>query len=62
MPAVEGDPAPSGEAAHTTLLRTVAVIEQAGYTVDAALWPQANSVSCTGCHNGCHDDPPPACG
>ncbi|MDQ3786428.1 MAG: hypothetical protein M3422_04195 [Actinomycetota bacterium] len=45
--------------AHETLRRTVAAIESAGFTVDVALWTHAGAGGCTGCHNGCHDDPPP---
>jgi len=49
-----------GERARATLARTVAAIDAAGFAVDPALWPQATTLDCTGCHNGCHDDPPPA--
>lgn len=46
----------------TALRRTVATILAAGYTVDMKLWFSGGNVDCTGCHNGCHDDPPPAYG
>jgi hypothetical protein len=52
--------APTGATAHATLRRTVAAIRDAGFSVDMDLWPRADAASCTGCHNGCHDDPPPA--
>ncbi|QUH02123.1 hypothetical protein HUO13_16180 [Saccharopolyspora erythraea] len=39
--------------------RTVAAIEQAGYVVDRQLWFLTGSISCSQCHNGCYDDPPP---
>jgi len=42
------------------LTRTVAALDTAGFVVDLALWTQAQTSDCTGCHNGCHDDPPPA--
>jgi hypothetical protein len=51
-------PAQSGEHA-TVLRRTVAAILAAGYTVDTELWFSGGRADCTGCHNGCHDDPPP---
>ncbi|MFC3450903.1 glycine-rich domain-containing protein [Amycolatopsis speibonae] len=63
VPATDGDPDASGEAAHATLMRTVTAIEQAGYAVDPALWPAAKgncNVNCSQCKNGCSDDPPPA--
>lgn len=47
----------SNEAA-LALRRTVAAMRQAGYAVDDVLWRSA--ADCTGCHGGCHDDPPPA--
>ena len=58
VPTEDHDPAASGDTARGTVARTVGAIEAAGFPVDAELWPQA--VGCTGCHNGCHDDPPPA--
>jgi len=36
---------------------TARAIVAAGYVVDAPMWEEA--AKCTGCHNGCHDDPPP---
>lgn len=60
VPTEDGDPAAHGDMARDTLARTVAAIDTAGYRVDADLWPQHNALQCTGCHNGCHDDPPPA--
>lgn len=39
--------------------RTVATMRMAGYTVDDELWNASGNASCTGCVNGCHDDPPP---
>jgi hypothetical protein len=54
------DPAAGGEAAHVTLARTVAAIDTAGFVIDADLWPRSAAGTCTGCHNGCHNDPPPA--
>ncbi|WP_410654142.1 glycine-rich domain-containing protein [Amycolatopsis sp. lyj-112] len=63
VPTEAGDPGASGEAAHATLMRTVAAIERAGYAVDPALWPAVKGdcdVNCSQCKNGCSDDPPPA--
>ncbi|MFJ8813781.1 glycine-rich domain-containing protein [Amycolatopsis thermoflava] len=60
VPTEDHDPAASGEAARGTMARTVAAIEDAGFTLDLELWPSAAQAGCTGCHNGCHDDPPPA--
>jgi hypothetical protein len=42
------------------LARTVTAMRSLGFRVDDALWPRTALGSCTGCHNGCHDDPPPA--
>jgi hypothetical protein len=42
--------------------RTVMAVRAAGYAVDDELWSSSDSSACTGCHNGCHDDPPPADG
>lgn len=50
MPAESGEPA-------LVLRRTVAAMRRAGYLVDDVLWFSA--ADCTGCHGGCHDDPPP---
>ncbi|NIH83730.1 glycine-rich domain-containing protein [Amycolatopsis granulosa] len=58
VPTEDHDPSISGEAARETVARTVTAIEAAGFTLETELWPQA--AGCTGCHNGCHDDPPPA--
>jgi hypothetical protein len=60
VPTTPNDPAGSGSAARDTLIRTIAAIDDAGFVVDPDLWPLAKVSSCTGCHNGCHDDPPPA--
>jgi len=59
VPTGPDDPAAGGESARDTLLRTVAAIEAAGFVIDADLWPRSTAVTCTGCHNGCHNDPPP---
>ncbi|HJP79570.1 MAG TPA: hypothetical protein VJ914_35190 [Pseudonocardiaceae bacterium] len=59
-PTDENDPTASGAAARATLERTVAAIEAAGFVVDRELWSLGAAADCTGCHNGCHDDPPPA--
>jgi hypothetical protein len=59
-PTDENDPTASGAAARATVDRTVTAIEAAGFIVDPDLWPLGASAECTGCHNGCHDDPPPA--
>jgi len=60
VPTEPTDPAASGDAARGTLLRTVAAIGAAGFVIDADLWPRSAAGACTGCHNGCHNDPPPA--
>lgn len=53
---VAADP---GEPA-SALSRTAAAIRAAGYAVDDELWfSSAGGGECTGCANGCHDDPPP---
>ncbi|HEX6358227.1 hypothetical protein [Actinophytocola sp.] len=49
-----GDPGQS----ESSLRRTVAAMRQAGYQVDEVLW--FSVAACTGCHGGCHDDPPPS--
>lgn len=59
VPTSHDDPAARGETARETLARTVTAIRAAGFAVDAELWPQVTAVGSTGCHNGCHDDPPP---
>jgi hypothetical protein len=59
-PTDENDPTASGPAAHATVARTVTAIEAAGFIVDRELWQFGAVADCTGCHNGCHDDPPPA--
>jgi hypothetical protein len=48
-------PGESGAELH----RTVAAIRAARYIVDDELWYVSDNASCTGCVNGCHDDPPP---
>lgn len=45
--------------ARDTLVRTVTAIQRAGFAVDHELW-RGDAGTCTGCHNGCHDDPPPS--
>ncbi|GAA4030589.1 hypothetical protein GCM10022247_64590 [Allokutzneria multivorans] len=50
--------ADDGIDASVALARTVAAIHAAGYTTDRALW-SAPAMACSGCQNGCHDDPPP---
>lgn len=60
VPTAPGNPATTGHAAHDTLIRTVNAIDDAGFAVDLELWTRADAGDCTGCHNGCHDDPPPA--
>jgi hypothetical protein len=47
-------PSGSGE---LVLRRTVSAMRRAGFVVDDVLWFSA--ADCTGCHGGCHDDPPP---
>ncbi|WP_424188608.1 glycine-rich domain-containing protein [Actinokineospora sp. G85] len=61
VPTGESDLAGHGDLARATLVRTVEAIERLGLVVDKDLWPlgAANCQKCTGCHNGCHDDPPP---
>jgi hypothetical protein len=49
-------PGESGQRA-LALGRTVTAMRRAGYAVDDVLWFSA--ADCTGCHGGCHDDPPP---
>jgi hypothetical protein len=51
-------PAGAGETA-SPLRRTVAAMQSLGYAVDDELWFSSDNADCTGCHNGCHDDPPP---
>lgn len=45
--------------ADNALTRTVAAIDEAGFVIDLELWADTHGGDCTGCHNGCHDDPPP---
>ncbi|MEV6899773.1 hypothetical protein [Amycolatopsis sp. NPDC051372] len=59
VPTEPGDPDATGETARAVLSRTVRAIEAAGFAVDHELWPCAPVSTCTGCHNGCHNDPPP---
>jgi hypothetical protein len=54
------DDSPTDQPAHEKLARTVAAIRAAGFAVDADLWNHGDAGDCTGCHTGCHDDPPPA--
>jgi hypothetical protein len=63
VPTDEDDPDTHGGGARARLNRTVRAIEQAGFMVDADLWPAATdkcNVRCSQCKNGCTDDPPPA--
>jgi hypothetical protein len=48
------------ESPSDVLARTVTAMRTLGLQLDDALWPCTALGSCTGCHNGCHDDPPPA--
>lgn len=50
----------TGESPSDVLARTVTAMRTLGFQLDDALWPRTALGSCTGCHNGCHDDPPPA--
>lgn len=59
VPVTPSDP-PADQLTDETLARTVAAIRDAGFVVDADLWVHDKAGDCTGCHNGCHDDPPPA--
>jgi hypothetical protein len=52
-------PTGSGNSVPQALTRTIEAIKVAGYSVDTDLWLNQRSGSCTGCHGGCHDDPPP---
>lgn len=57
---VPSDDMRAGSAAHTLAMRrAVAAIRATGYTVDDELWFSLDEANCTGCANGCHDDPPP---
>lgn len=38
---------------------TIVALAQTGLAVDNDLWSGAQTGVCTGCANGCHDDPPP---
>ncbi|RLK60567.1 glycine-rich domain-containing protein [Actinokineospora cianjurensis] len=60
VPTAEEDRGTRGEAARATLVRTVEAVGRR-YVIDAQLWPLTDigCQKCTGCHNGCHDDPPP---
>jgi hypothetical protein len=50
----------TGESPNDVLARTVTAMRTLGFQLDDALWPRTALGSCTGCHNGCHDDSPPA--
>lgn len=50
----------AGESPGDVLTRTTAAMRTLGFRLDNALWPRTALGSCTGCHNGCHNDPPPA--
>lgn len=57
---VPTDNKPVGESPGDVFTRTVTAMRSLGFRLDDALWPPAALGSCTGCHNGCHNDPPPA--
>jgi hypothetical protein len=57
---VPNDDEPATESPGEVLARTVTAMRALGFHLDDALWPRTALGSCTGCHNGCHDDPPPA--
>jgi hypothetical protein len=57
---VPTDSQPTGESPSDVFTRTVTAMHTLGFRLDDALWPPTALGSCTGCHNGCHDDPPPA--
>lgn len=59
VPTEPEDPTAHGEPARAALARTVTAIEENGFVIDPDLWPRSAGADCTGCHNGCHDDPPP---
>lgn len=60
VPVDPNDTTTTGQTARDNLVRTIDAINEAGFVVDLELWAHANAGDCTGCHNGCHDDPPPA--
>jgi hypothetical protein len=60
VPTDADDPSANSEAARGAVARAMVAIEAAGFTVDADLWSDTARSDCTGCHNGCHDDPPPS--
>ncbi|WP_245848581.1 glycine-rich domain-containing protein [Lentzea kentuckyensis] len=37
----------------------IVALARTGLAIDDDLWSGAQAGSCTGCANGCHDDPPP---
>ncbi len=57
---VPNDDQRPAESPADVLARTCAAMRTLGFQLDDALWPRAALGSCTGCHNGCHEDPPPA--
>jgi hypothetical protein len=57
---VPNDNQRTGKSPGEVLARTVTAMRTLGFHLDDALWPRTALGSCTGCHNGCHDDPPPA--
>ncbi|MCG8917511.1 hypothetical protein L6E12_17140 [Actinokineospora sp. PR83] len=61
VPTSEYDRNADGDNARATLVRTVEAIERTGLALDEDLWSTSGSKcqKCSGCHNGCHDDPPP---
>lgn len=48
-----------GESPAAVFARTTTAMRRLGFCLDDALWPRTALGSCTGCHNGCHEDPPP---
>lgn len=48
-----------GESPAAVFARTTTAMRRLGFCLDEALWPRTALGGCTGCHNGCHEDPPP---
>ncbi|MFJ7213577.1 glycine-rich domain-containing protein [Amycolatopsis sp. NPDC098790] len=57
---VPNDDEAAAEAPDEILARSVTAMRTLGFHLDDALWPSSALGSCTGCHNGCHNDPPPS--
>ena len=53
VPTDPQDQSTQGESAHEAFQYTVDAIAEAGFYVDADLWPTAHSVACSQCHQGC---------